>query len=214
MKEADEKKKQKVKEKAIGDGSRIQSKFFDKPSTFDQTDMSSPVLLMSEMGKTASTIAKKEKKSKMKRGNSISNLNSNLSGVQKAYRDDLSMKSRGSTRDDKRQGDSENAGSASQNRSSNDFKRGRTLTPQARRTTKHDKFPQPPPMSIEDQAMFDENREQEILAEAAAKKERARAIRDRQEKQLNQLKAKMGKEKADKDAEEQRKQNQKTKARE
>ena len=57
-------------------------------------------------------------------------------------------------------------------------------------------------MSIEDQAMFDENREQEILAEAAAKKERARAIRDRQEKQSNQLKAKMGKEKADKDAEE------------
>ena len=152
---------------------------------------------MGELQKTASSIRgmDKPKQKSIKRGNSISN----LAKITKSYRDERSTQSRGSTREGRSK---HKPASASQSRTGTDFKRGRTLTPTARNTTKYERFPKPEPLSLEEQAVFDEKREEEVLAEAAAKKERAKAIRERQEKQLEKLKAKMDKEKADKDAEE------------
>ena len=55
--------------------------------------------------------------------------------------------------------------------------------------------PGKPEMSAEEKAEFDEKREEEILKQAAEKKARAMAIRERQEKQLQAIKDKVKKEK-------------------
>lgn len=60
-------------------------------------------------------------------------------------------------------------------------------------------------LTIEEQHAFDETREQEILKEAADRKARAQAIRERQEKQLNAIKEKVAKEKEKEQAEIERK---------
>ena len=56
-------------------------------------------------------------------------------------------------------------------------------------------------LTVEEQLAFDERREQEILKEAADRKARAQAIRERQEKQLNAIKEKVAKEKEKEQAE-------------
>lgn len=50
-------------------------------------------------------------------------------------------------------------------------------------------------MTAEEQLEFDEKREEEILKEAAERKARAQAIRERQEKQLAAIREKVAKEK-------------------
>ena len=150
LKEAEERKKKKVREKVVNQ-MQIQSKVFDvQPYASATEEINTPVI--SEMNKSG-VIAKQKttaRQKSMKRGNSISNLQ-----LQKTYRDDRSVQSRGSTRE----GRSKKPGSASQSRTGTDFKRGRTLTPTARRTTKHEKFPKLEPLSPEDQEAFDEKKE-------------------------------------------------------
>jgi DNA repair exonuclease SbcCD ATPase subunit len=58
---------------------------------------------------------------------------------------------------------------------------------------------------VEEQLAFDEKREHEILKEAADRKARAQAIRERQERQLNAIKDKVAKEKEKEQAEIERK---------
>ena len=142
----------KIKEKVVGDPSKIQSKVFEtQPSGMAATEseMMSPVTV-GEFGKTASTIkgVEKTKPKKLDRGSSVSS----LGGMRKTNRP---VNSRGSTRE----GRSKKPGSASSNRGNSEMKRNRTLTPTARRTTKPDKFPKPEPISPEEQAIFDEKRE-------------------------------------------------------
>ena len=60
-------------------------------------------------------------------------------------------------------------------------------------------------MTDEQKMEFDEKREEEILKQAAEKKARAQAIRDRQEKQLQAIKDKVNKANAQQVAEEDRK---------
>ena len=72
-------------------------------------------------------------------------------------------------------------------RTATNFSRGRTLTPKVTGVKTSDrnlKFAQAnaAPVSPEEQMIFDERREEEILKEAAERKARAQAIRERQEK--------------------------------
>ena len=62
-----------------------------------------------------------------------------------------------------------------------------------------------PDLTEEERVQFDEKREEEILKQAAEKKARALAIRERQEKQLQAIKDKVRKEKASEQAEIERK---------
>lgn len=62
-----------------------------------------------------------------------------------------------------------------------------------------------PEMTNEEKLAFDEAREEEILKQAAERKARALAIRERQEKQLQAIKNKVKKDKENEQAELERK---------
>lgn len=66
-------------------------------------------------------------------------------------------------------------------RTAQNFSRGRTLTPKVDKAQKENAQVQPQ-ITNEEKLAFDEAREEEILKQAAERKARALAIRERQEK--------------------------------
>lgn len=93
MKEAAEKKKQKVTQKVLGDGSRIRSKLFEPAANREETEdtphVPAPIAFLQNLNSTTkSTIVRSSSKQPraLKRGNSVSS----LSQAEKAYNDGTS----------------------------------------------------------------------------------------------------------------------------
>ncbi len=143
MKEAAEKKKQKVTQKVLGDGSRIRSKLFEPAANREETEdtphVPAPIAFLQNLNSTTkSTIVRSSSKQPraLKRGNSVSS----LSQAEKAYNDGTSTNvssgqkrnqigSRGSTRAASSKGGGNSERKTIANRSAQNFTRGRTLTP-------------------------------------------------------------------------------------
>ena len=68
------------------------------------------------------------------------------------------------------------------NRSAQNFSKGGILTPKVQGSNKIGQNAGKPDLTEEEKVQFDEKREEEILKQAAEKKARALAIRERQEK--------------------------------
>ena len=135
IKDKEEKRKQKVTQKVIGDGSRIKPKLYDPRAPIEEPDLFIPVppvlaaLSKNQLGSTSksTTTATQSKQSRsIRRGNSVSS----LSQAEKAYNDATptgrNLGSRGSSRAGSSRGDSAKKAA---NRSAQNFSRGRTLTP-------------------------------------------------------------------------------------
>ncbi len=179
VKEAAEKKKQKITQKVLGDGSRIRSKLFEPTAASkdegEESGASVPAtiaFLQNLNSTTKSTIVRSSSKQPrgLKRGNSVSS----LSQAEKAYNDGTSTNvssgqkrnqvgSRGSTRAASSKGGNSERKTVA-NRSAQNFTRGRTLTPKVYGAkAKQEALNKEIEMTEEQKLEFDEKREQEIL---------------------------------------------------